>query len=157
MNLLKEGKKAPAFTLPDKDDVKHKLSEVDADYTVIFFYPKDSTPGCTIEANEFSADIKKFEKINTKIIGISGGDSKTKSKFCEKHNLKTLLLSDTDFKVADKYGVYGEKQFMGKKFMGINRVTYILGADKKVIKVYDKVKPKEHSKEVLEFIKSINS
>lgn len=155
MKLLKEGKKAPAFTLPDKDDVKHKLNEIDSKYTVLFFYPKDSTPGCTIEANEFTSDIKKFEKLDTKIIGISGGDSRTKSKFCEKHNLKTLLLSDTDFKISDKYGVYGEKQFMGKKFMGINRVTYVLDANKKVVKVYNKVKAKGHSKEVLDYIKQL--
>jgi peroxiredoxin Q/BCP len=154
MELLKEGKKAPAFTLQNKDGEKVKLNEIDSDFTVLYFYPKDDTPGCTIQANEFTADVKKFEKINTKVIGISGGDEKTKTKFCKKYDLKVTLLSDTDFAVAEKYGVFGEKQFMGKKYMGISRVTYVLDANKKIIKVYPKAKTTGHSAEVYEFIKS---
>lgn len=152
--LLKEGVKAPSFSLKDKDNQVHNLKDINSDFIVIYFYPKDNTPGCTIEANMFNKDLDKFKKLNTTIIGISGGDSKSKTKFCEKHDLKLLLLSDTDFKVSEKFGVYGEKKFMGRTYMGINRVTFTLDKNKYVIKVFQKVKPPIHSKEVLEFIKS---
>jgi len=151
--MLKEGEQAPDFSLRDKDSNIHSLSEINSDHVVIYFYPKDSTPGCTIEAQEFSKDIEEFDKLNIKIIGISGGDEKSKTKFCEKHDLKILLLSDSDFSVSNNYGVYGEKSFMGRKYMGISRWTFVLNKDHKIIKIYDKVKPELHSQEVLEFIK----
>ena len=152
--MLKEGEQAPDFSLRDKDSNIHSLSEINSDHVVIYFYPKDSTPGCTIEAQEFSKDIEEFDKLNIKIIGISGGDEKSKTKFCEKHDLKILLLSDSDFSVSNNYGVYGEKSFMGRKYMGISRWTFVLNKDHKIIKIYDKVKPAEHSQEVLEFIRN---
>jgi peroxiredoxin Q/BCP len=151
--MLKEGEQAPDFSLRDKDSNIHSLSEINSDHVVIYFYPKDSTPGCTIEAQEFSKDIEEFDKLNIRIIGISGGDEKSKTKFCEKHDLKILLLSDSDFSVSNNYGVYGEKSFMGRKYMGISRWTFVLNKDHKIIKIYDKVKPELHSQEVLEFIK----
>lgn len=154
--IIAVGKKAPAFNLADKDGLKVRLSAIEEDYVVLFFYPKDNTPGCTIEANEFSAHIKKFAALNAKVIGISGGDEKSKTKFCEKHSLKTLLLSDSDFSVAKKYGVYGPKQFMGKKYHGISRVTFVLDSKRKVIKVYDTVKPAKHASEVLEFLNQVS-
>lgn len=153
--MIKEGKKAPSFKLKDKDEKFISLNDFDSDYYIIYFYPKDNTPGCTIEAQMFSKDKSKFNKLNSTIIGISGGDQKTKTKFCKKNNLKIILLSDTDFKVSTKYGVYGEKKFMGRTYMGINRVTFILDKNKKIIKIFDKVKPLIHSKEVLDFIKKI--
>ena len=152
---ISEGKKAPAFNLSDKDGEKHRLSAIESEYVVLFFYPKDNTPGCTIEASSFSKDMKKFAALNTEVIGISGGDEKSKTKFCEKNKLKNLLLSDTDYAVAKKFGVYGQKSFMGKKFLGIQRCTFVLDEKKKIIKVFDKVKPKEHAKEVLSFIRSL--
>ena len=152
--MLKEGEQAPDFSLRDKDSNIHSLSEINSDYVLVYFYPKDSTPGCTIEAQEFSKDIEEFNKLNTTIIGISGGDEKSKTKFCEKHDLKILLLSDTDFSVSNNYGVYGEKSFLGRKYMGISRWTFVLNKDHKIIKIYDKVKPAEHSQEVLEFIRN---
>ena len=152
--MLKEGEQAPDFSLRDKDSNIHSLSKINSDHVVIYFYPKDSTPGCTIEAQEFSKDIEEFNKLNTTIIGISGGDEKSKTKFCEKHDLKILLLSDSDFSVSNNYGVYGEKSFMGRKYMGISRWTFVLNKDHKIIKIYDKVKPAEHSQEVLEFIRN---
>lgn len=150
-----EGKKAPDFRLKDKDGKVHQLSN--SNFFVIYFYPKDNTPGCTIEANQFNSKLKEFEKLDVQIIGISGGDEKSKTKFCEKHGLKILLLSDTDFAVSKKFGVYGEKLFMGRKYMGINRVTFILDRKRKVIKIFEKVKPAAHAEEVLEFIKSVRS
>lgn len=153
--MIKEvGKKAPAFKLKDKDAQLHSLNDLTEDNVVIFFYPKDSTPGCTIESKEFSDYDKKFSNISTKIIGISGGNEKSKEKFCSKHKLKALMLSDSNFNVATKYGVYGEKKFMGKTYMGINRVTFVLDSNKKIIKVYEKVKPLGHAKEVYEFVSS---
>ena len=143
------------FELKDKNGELHKLSEVRAKYIVLYFYPKDSTAGCTVEAVEFSKDIDKFNKLNTKVIGVSGGNEESKTKFVENHNLKVLLLSDPDFEVCKKYKVYGEKSFLGRKFMGIKRMTFVLDDNNRVIKVYDKVKPEIHSKEVLDFIKRL--
>ncbi len=154
--MLVEGKKAPAFKLKDKDGELHALKDFEEEYIILFFYPRDNTPGCTIEARNFSKDIKKYEKLNAKVIGISGGDEKSKTKFCGKNNLKELMLSDTDFKISEKYGVYGEKKFMGKTFNGIKRVTFVLDGKRKIVKVFGKVKPLTHSKEVLEFLKEVN-
>lgn len=155
MATLKKGAKAPAFNLPDKNGKKHALKDVAADFTVVYFYPKDNTPGCTIEAMTFTKDLPKYKRLKTTIIGISGGDEKTKTKFCEKHKLKVLLLSDTDFSVAKKYKCYGKKKFMGKEYMGIFRNTFVLDNNKKVIGVFENVKPPTHSKEVLDFIKQV--
>lgn len=151
--MLAEGKKAPDFKLKDKEGNVYSLKDFDEEFKVVYFYPKDDTPGCTIEANGFSKMADEFEEAGAKIIGISGGDEKSKKKFCDKYNLGILLLSDTDFSVSNKYGVYGEKSFMGRKYMGISRVTFVLDASNKVIKVYDKVKPLGHAKEVLDFVK----
>jgi peroxiredoxin Q/BCP len=151
--MLEIDKKAPTFKLNDKDGTPHSLSSIDTPYIVLFFYPKDNTPGCTIEARGFSEALAKFKRQDTTLIGISGGDERSKTKFCEKHDLGVLLLSDTDFSVSKKYGAYGPKQFMGKKFEGITRASFILGPDRKIIQNYPKVKPSEHPQEVLEFIK----
>jgi len=98
MESLKEGKNAPAFSLNDKDGVKHGLSDVKSKFTIVYFYPKDNTPGCTIEAKKFGSDKSKYDQLDATVIGISGGDEKTKTKFCSKYDLKVLLLSDTDGK-----------------------------------------------------------
>ena len=153
MTKLKIGIKAPEFSLKDKDGRFHSLKNIKSKFTIVYFYPKDNTPGCTIEAKTFSNSLREFEKLNTKVIGISGGDEKSKNKFCEKHNLKLILLSDPEFKVSQSYNVYGEKSFMGRKYMGIFRQTFILDKDKKIVKIFEKVKPLKHVKEVLEFLK----
>jgi peroxiredoxin Q/BCP len=153
---MEEGNKAPNFTLEDKDGTIHKLESIKSKYTVVYFYPKDNTPGCTVEAQKFTELKKNFEKLDTTVIGISGGDQKSKTKFCEKHNLSIILLSDTEFKVSEKYGVYGLKKFMGREYMGINRITFILDKDKKIIKKYDKIKPLVHAQEVLDFINEVS-
>ncbi len=150
-----ENKKAPAFKLPNQDGEIIQLKDLVEDYVVLFFYPKDNTPGCTIEAKEFTASKKDFKKVNALAIGISGGDEKTKQKFCKKAELDVTLLSDTDGAVGVKYDCYGEKKFMGRTFIGFHRKTFIIGPDRKIIKVYEKVKPEGHSEEVLRFIKSL--
>lgn len=155
--MLKTNDYAIDFHLKDKDGENHSLKDINAKYTVLYFYPKDDTSGCTIEAKEFTSDLDKFEKLNAKVIGISGGDENTKRKFCDKYGLKVLLLSDPDFSICRKYGVYSEKSFMGKKFLGIKRTTFILDKDKRIIKTYEDVTPKMHSEEVLNFLESIKN
>ena len=152
---LKEGQKAPDFSLKDKDSQIVKLSEIDSNYVVIYFYPKDDTPGCSIEGMEFTSTLDYFDKIDTKVIGISGGNEKSKEKFCDKYGLRVTLLSDSNFEVSSKYRVYGEKNFMGKKYMGIIRTTFILDKNKKIIKIYNKVKAIGHAKKVLRFIEEL--
>ena len=152
MKVLEEGFQAPSFALADKDNAVHRLEDLGGSKTILFFYPKDNTPGCTIEARTFSKDLAKFEAIKARVVGISGGDAKSKQKFCAQNNLKVLLLSDPDYKVARKYGVYGEKSFMGRSYMGIARTTFVLDKKGKILKVFDKVKPETHAEEVLEFL-----
>lgn len=150
--MLQVGDKAPEFMLPDKDNQQVALRSFDNEYTVIFFYPKDNTPGCTIETKGFNDLAETFRKHNIGVIGISGGDAASKTSFCEKVGKEIKLLSDENFQVSEKFGVYGEKKFMGRTFMGIKRATFILDKDKKVIKVYSTVKPLIHPKEVLDFL-----
>ena len=154
MNL---GKTAPDFKLKDKSGKPVSLNGLKSDFTVLYFYPKDDTPGCTIEAQEFNSSLKSFQKLGAEIIGISGGDEKSKAKFCSKYKLNLTLLSDPDFKVSKAFKAYGPKTFMGKKFNGIFRKTFILDKGKKVIKVFEKVEPKIHADEVAEFIASQKS
>jgi thioredoxin-dependent peroxiredoxin len=153
--MVEVGDKAKDFSLLDKDGKLHQLSEVKSKYTIVYFYPKDSTPGCTIEAKNFSDALAEFESLGVKVIGISGGDQKSKSKFCEKHDLKLILLSDPEFKVAESFGSYGEKMFMGRTFLGIRRDSYLLDKEKKVLKIYRKVKPAVHVQEVLSDVKEL--
>ena len=152
--MLRVGAKAPAFALKDKDGKVCALSSFKAKYTIVYFYPKDNTPGCTIEAILFSKSLPALKKLGAAVIGISGGDEKSKSVFCEKHNLSVLLLSDPEFKVSKKYGVYGEKSFMGRKFNGITRSTFVLDKNKKAIKVFENANPATNPSEIVTFLSS---
>ena len=154
-NLLKLGDKAPEFTLQDMNDCELSLSKVDSIYKVVYFYPKDNTPGCTIQAQQFSKDLKKLKELNAEVIGISGGDAKSKTLFCNKNKLSVTLLSDTDFEIAKKYGVFGEKFFMGRKYLGISRVTFLLDKNNKIIKVYEKASPEKNSAEIISVLKQL--
>ncbi len=147
------GDKAPEFKLKNKDDEVISLKDIKSDFTVLYFYPKDDTPGCTVEAIEFTKYLPQFKKLKTEIIGISGGTDKTKAKFCTKYDLKISLVSDPDFVVAKKYESFGEKTFMGRKYMGIFRNTFVLDKNKKVLTIFEKVKPEGHAEEVIKFIK----
>ena len=153
---MKEGDAAKDFKLQDKDGQTYSLKDFKDDFLVLFFYPKDNTPGCTIESKEFSDAVSEFKKKKIKAIGISGGDNKTKEKFCTAHSLDVLLLSDPDFATSKVYDSWGEKSFLGKKFKGIFRKTFILNQKHSVIKIFDKVSPKGHTAEVLEFIESVS-
>jgi peroxiredoxin Q/BCP len=149
MKELKVGAKAPRFELLDKDGMTVKTSWSKSDFTVLFFYPKDNTPGCTIEANEFSGSLKSFQKRNVSVVGISGGDEKSKAKFCAKYSLEVCLVSDSDFEASQAYGVYGEKKFMGRTFNGIHRKTFIVDSRGVVAYVFSSVKPEGHAADVL--------
>lgn len=157
MNKVTEKKKAPQFSLPDKDGMMHSLKEWKDNYIVVYFYPKDDTPGCTIEALEFSSTLKQFAKLGARVVGISGGDEKSKASFCKKHKLQVLLLSDGDFAVAKRFESYGAKTFMGRKYTGILRSTFVLDANHKILKRYDNVSAKGHAEEVLGFITALSS
>jgi len=154
---LKLNSKAPAFNLPTETGELLALKDIKEDFIVLFFYPKDDTPGCTLEAIEFTKAQKDFKKLKTKVVGISGLNVKSKQKFCEKHDLGVTLLSDEKFEVAEKYNVYGEKKFMGRTYMGIHRTTFIIDADKKIAHVFEGVKPEGHVEEVLEKIKMLRT
>ncbi|MBI4358556.1 MAG: thioredoxin-dependent thiol peroxidase [Candidatus Omnitrophica bacterium] len=154
MATLKEGDKAPGFTLPSSDGGKVSLSDfMGRKHLVLYFYPKDDTPGCTKEACNFRDLRKKFQGINAEIYGVSFDSINSHEKFITKYKLPFPLLSDDDKTVAKKYGVYKEKSFMGRRFMGIERTTFIIGSDLKIKKIFQKVKVDGHAEEVLAAVK----
>jgi peroxiredoxin Q/BCP len=155
MAELRIGQTAPRFSLKDKDGKPFSLGSAGADYTVLYFYPKDDTPGCTLEAKEFSSSLSQFKSRNVAVVGISGGTEKTKQSFCKKYSLKVPLVSDPTFKVAKSYGAYGTKKFMGRSFQGIFRKTFLVDKKGKVVMVFGAVKPEGHASEVLEAIDSL--
>jgi peroxiredoxin Q/BCP len=150
--MLATGEKAPDFSLSDKSGQQFSLASFAGKQLVLYFYPKDDTPGCTIEAQAFSRALPEFEKRGVQVVGISGGDDASKQRFCDKYNLQLTLLSDPDASVARAYGVYGMKTFLGKSYLGIHRSTFVLSADGTVLKAYDSVKPEYHTDEVLAFL-----
>ncbi len=140
--------------MKDKDGKTIKLSELKGKKdVVIYFYPKDFTPGCTMEATEFSRDYKKFKDAEIEIVGISPDDEESHQKFREKMGMPYPLVADTEKEVSKKYGVYGLKSFMGREYMGVNRSTFLVNKTGKVVKVFKKVKPAGHSNEVLEALR----
>jgi len=153
--MIEEGSQVPKFQLEDANGKLVKSSDFKGKKHAIYFYPRDFTPGCTTEADEFSKDYSKFKKAGIEIIGISKDDVSSHRKFCDKMNIPYILLSDIDTNVCKKFGVWGLKKFMGREFMGINRSTFLVDDKGKIFKVFPKVKPAGHSKEVLEIFKNI--
>ena len=141
--------KAVNFTLPSTNKKNFTLKESLGNYVVLYFYPKDDTPGCTIETNDFNKLYSKFKKMNCEVYGISKDNIKSHDKFREKYKIKFDLLSDEEVKVLKKYKVWGKKKFMGREFMGTIRSTYLIGKKGEIIKVWENVKVKDHAKEVL--------
>ena len=152
---MKVKSKAPVFKLPSTSKKDYSLKDSLGKYVVIYFYPKDDTPGCTIETNDFNKLLPKFKKLNCEVLGVSKDTLKSHEKFREKYKIKFDLLSDEEIKVIKKYKVWGKKKFMGREFMGIIRSTYLIDKKGKILKVWDNVKVKEHAKEVLETLQSI--
>ena len=156
--MIDVGKKAPAFTLKDQDGVTHKLSQYAGRPVVLYFYPKDDTPGCTTESCDFQTRLPKFVKAgNAVVLGVSILDEKSKARFATKHGLTFPLLADPDHEVAEKYGVWQEKMRYGRKYMGIVRTTYLIDAEGKVAKRWDKVSVDGHAEEVLSALTSLST
>ena len=152
---MKENSKAPDFSLPSTSNNKYSLRDSLGKYIVLYFYPKDDTPGCTIETKDFNTLLPKFKKLNCEIYGISKDDLKSHNKFKEKYKVKFNLLADVEKKIIKDYKVWGKKKFMGKEFMGIIRTTFLIDKKGKVIKIWKNVKVKDHAKEVLNFLEGI--
>jgi len=147
--LLKENTLAPEFSLSDENGQLRKLSEYKGKTVLLYFYPKDDTPGCTTEACSLRDDYSAYEKAGVVILGVSADSAASHLKFKQKYHLPYTLLADIDHKVCEAYGVWGQKKMMGKEYMGILRTSYLVGQDGFIKKVFAEVKPAEHSQEVL--------
>jgi len=153
MALLKTGAKAPDFTSVDQDGKSVALSLFKGKKVVLYFYPKDDTPGCTKEACAFRDNFPKFEKLGVVVLGVSIDDEKKHKKFAEKYSLPFRLVVDAEKKIVQDYGVWGMKKFMGREYMGTNRVTYLIDENGVIEAVFPKVKPETHAEELLERLK----
>lgn len=151
--MLKINTKAKNFTLLDQDGKSHTLSDYFGNFILIYFYPKDDTPGCTKEACSIGEKFPSFEKLKIKIFGISADSVKSHKKFADKYKLPFTLLSDESKKVLKAYGALKEKSMFGNTFLGIQRMSYLIDEEGKILKVYEKVNPEKHADEVLEDIK----
>lgn len=148
--MLKEGDRAPDIRVQTDAGETFQLSELKGQRVVLYFYPKADTPGCTTQACEFRDDIKKFAKKGTQVVGISPDKPAAQAKFKDKYDLPFALLADEDKSAANAYGVWKEKNMYGRKVMGIERTTFVIGADGTIEKIYSKVKAKGHAAAVLE-------
>ncbi len=152
---LKEGSKAPAFTAQASNGKEVSLKDFAGKKKVIlYFYPKDDTPGCTVEACEFRDSVKKIESEDAIVLGVSPDGISSHNKFIDKFKLPFLLLSDEDKKICKAYGVWVKKSMYGREYMGVARSTFIIDEDGKISKIFEKVKPNGHAQEVLEVLKS---
>jgi peroxiredoxin Q/BCP len=153
--MPKEGQKAPAFQLPASSGKTVKLADFKGNPVVLYFYPRDDTPGCTVEAKGFQAHRKQFEELGAAVVGVSPDSADSHCKFAGKHNLSFTLLSDEAHTVAERYGVWVEKNMYGKKRMGIQRATFLIDGAGKLARVWPKVKPDGHAQEVLDALKEL--
>ena len=149
MSLIQPGQPAPAFSLKDQHGHTHALADYAGRPVILYFYPKDDTPGCTKEACAFQDNLPKFGKSKAAVLGVSVLDEKSKAKFAEKYSLTFPLLADADHSVIEKYGAWQEKSMYGKKYMGVARLTYLIGPDGRVARRWDGVKVDGHAEEVL--------
>ena len=147
--------KANNFTLPSTNKKNFSLKDSIGKYVVLYFYPKDDTPGCTIETNDFNKLFSKFKKLDCEIYGISKDNLKSHEKFKKKYKIKFDLLADEEIKVLKKYKVWGKKKFMGREFMGIIRTTYLIDKKGKILKIWENVKVKNHAQEVLKTLSNL--
>ena len=151
---LKINSSAPNFTSPSTSQKNYSLKDSLGKYVVLYFYPKDNTPGCTIETNDFNKLLSKFKKLECEIYGISKDNIKSHDKFRDKYKIKFDLLSDEKISVLKKYKVWAKKKFMGREFMGIVRTTFLIDKKGKILKIWENVKAKDHAIEVLETLKA---
>jgi peroxiredoxin Q/BCP len=155
MATLAVGKKAPAFSLKDQNGKKHTLKENLGKWVLVYFYPKDNTPGCTKEACMIRDTFPDFKKLNCVVFGVSTDGETSHKKFEEKFSLPFTLLADTEKKMVEAYGVWAPKKFMGKEFLGTLRQSFLIDPEGKIAKVYDKVKPEMHALEVVTDLKAL--
>ena len=154
-NELKINDKIPTFSLPLSNDTLFDSNDLKKKLYIIYFYPKDNTPGCTNEAKDFSSLVEEFRKINVEVIGVSKDSIKKHLNFIEKQDLKIILGSDESGEVIEKFGVWVEKKMYGRTYMGIERSTFVISSDRKIVEIFRKVKVKNHAQNVLEKVKEI--
>ena len=155
--MIKEGHRAPAFNLPSSTGGKLALKDLAGKYVIVYFYPRDNTPGCTTEANDFNAALRKIKARDAVVVGVSKDSIDSHCKFADKFDLKFPLLSDPDGSMLEKYGAWGEKNMYGKKSMGIIRSTVLIGPDGKVIRHFPKVKVNGHVEAVMKALDEARS
>jgi thioredoxin-dependent peroxiredoxin len=147
--MVEEGQQAPDFELGTDEGKRVRLSDLRGQPVVLYFYPKDDTPGCTVQASEIRDDWSAFEERGAVVLGVSPDDEDSHAKFKSKYSLPFTLLADPDHRVADQYGVWGEREYAGKKYMGINRSTFVIDREGRVAKTLYGVKPQGHAEKVL--------
>lgn len=152
---LKPNSKSPEFSLPDENGNFHKLSDYKGKFVVLYFYPRDNTPGCTTEACNFRDDYSVYKKAGIEIIGVSPDSSDSHTKFKEKYELPFALLADKTHEVSDAYGVWVKKKNMGREYFGVQRTTFVINKEGLIVRIFEGVKPAEHSKEVLAEIEKL--
>ncbi len=155
MSLPSIGTIAPEFTLADQNDTPHSLSDYQGSWVLVYFYPKDDTPGCTKEACAIRDNFPDFKKLGVTVLGISIDSTARHKKFVDKYDLPFTLLADPDKKVVQAYGVWGDKKFMGREYQGTKRISFLINPQGKVAKVYEKVNPATHAEEVLKDIREL--
>ena len=148
--MIKEGSTAPAFKTTDAKGETVSLKDLRGQKVVLYFYPKDDTPGCTKEACSFRDAFSQFKKKGIAVLGVSPDKEASHQKFITKYKLPFTLLADTDKSIAEAYGVWGEKKFMGRTYMGVHRTTFLIDEKGKIKKIFEKVKPEDHASEVLQ-------
>ena len=153
MKKLREKDIAPKFNLLADDDKEYSLASFKGNKVLIYFYPRDNTPGCTTEACSLRDNFKEMKKLGLIVLGISTDDNKSHKKFKEKYKLPFLLLSDVEHKVCESYGVWTNKKFMGREYMGVQRTSFLIDEKGKIEKIYEEVKPAEHASEVISDLK----
>ncbi len=153
MEIPEIGTRAPAFTLPDQEGKEHSLSDYKGKWFLLYFYPKDDTPGCTIEACTIRDQFKDFTNIDAIVLGVSTDSVASHKKFASAYELPFTLLADVNKEVVGQYGVFGEKKFMGKTYMGTRRTSFLVDPEGEIAKVYEKVKPEVHATEVIADLK----
>jgi len=151
------GDKAPEFNLPDQKGSLHSLKDQKGKWTLLYFYPKDDTPGCTIEACTIRDNYPAFKKLGITVFGMSEDPVKKHEKFSEKYDLPFTLLSDEEKETLKAYGVWGKKKFMGREYMGVSRESFLIDPKGKIAKIYEKVKPAKHAEETLEDLKTLQA
>ena len=153
--LLREGQSAPAFHAQVQDGTTVSLKDFKGKSVILYFYPRDDTPGCTKEACSFRDSWKRLQKSGAMVLGVSPDSVESHEKFSKKFKLPFPLLADEEKKIVQDYGVWGEKKFMGRKYMGVHRTTFLIGPNGRIKKVWSQVKPDEHAAEVLEALSAI--